>query len=131
MKRVVKIWISSIMIALCLGGFVGCRKDEEGVIPHGVYLLQDFATPNKFVLHEGEFHVDHYWQIKGNTVQQVISGSVEYKAKVITENEKIYFEGYTWKDKLLSRECGSNTKYEVIYDEKTKSITLNVISDNE
>lgn len=136
MKKTVKIWISFILIAICLGGLLGCHKDEEGVIPngvYGVYFESGSETRNTFVLYEGEQNLynSYCWAIEGNTAQRWVSGSIEYKAKIIIENEKVYFEGYTWKDKLLLREFGSTAKYEVVYDEKSKSLTLSIISDNE
>lgn len=132
-------YIPFLLIAFCLSCFVGCRKEEEGVLPNGVYTTRSSETRNTFVLYEGE-HPEHYqctycWEIKGNTAQRWTSSSIDYKANIVVKDDKIYFEGCIWEEKILfsssSHKYGSTTKYEVVYNEKAKSITLNVIPNDE
>lgn len=112
-----------ILLVLCMiFGFGGCSK--SGPIPDGEYVWRGEEMSNTFVLSENEHHnIGYYWDINGNTAQRWVSSYVDYKADIVVENNKIYFNGFKWNDIFSSTENGSTTRYEVIYNEELKTIT--------
>lgn len=98
----------------------GCGK--TGPIPNGKYA----ETPglNVFTLYEGEKRIEFYWEIKGDQARYYVSAALTYKCNIVEENNSIYFEGYTWKSAFSSVEQGAEFKYEVLYDENARSITV-------
>ena len=60
-----------------------------------------------------------------------VSGSCDYKAKIVEKDGKVYFEGYTWKSFLSSKKRGHETVYVVVYDEEAQTITLTKVKSEE
>lgn len=129
-----KKFLTSILAALCLFVsvcFVGCKK--TGPLPNGSYGAVHSMPDNYFQFTENSIRNSCGWEIMGDTAELWISGYLDYKAKVVEENGKIYFKGYQWVDVLYfltacsTEKQGSETVYEVVYDETAKSITLTVV----
>ncbi len=122
-------FILSIMFILCAAlNFVGCSK--SGPIPDGDYVWCGNETSNTFALNEnGQHNISYYWKINGNTAQRRVSGYVDYKGKIVEENNKIYIHGFKWKDIFSYKEMGSTTNYEVVYDEQLKTIEMIILNE--
>ena len=122
-------FILSIIVILCAAlNFVGCSK--SGPIPDGDYVWCGNEMSSTFVLSEnGHKNIGYYWEINGNTAQRWVSSYVDYKGKIVEENNKIYINGFTWKEIFSSTEMGSTTSYEIIYNEELKSIKLIILNE--
>ena len=110
-------------IALCAAVLVACFMFgcyQPGPIPDGYYL----ETPGSNCFIYQEDHSEYYWEVKGNKAKYYASNSLMFKCNIIEENDKIYFEGYEWLEIIGCMRLGEVFKYEVQYDEETKSITL-------
>lgn len=121
-------FILSIMFILCAAlNFVGCSK--SGPIPDGYYVPT--RTEESFAYKLCEYSLNGYdgplLRIKGNISEHSTSGFVDYKGKIVEENNKIYIYGFKWKDIFSSTEMGSTTNYEAIYDEELKTITMIIL----
>ena len=118
MKKWLAILLGSILL---LFSFSGCEK--TGPIPNGCYIF-GVADENVFFLYEGDknVHDPGCWEIEGDHAQRWTSGSIDYKAKIVERNGKIYFEGY--KFRILFGERGVEHVYGVEYDTIEKSITI-------
>lgn len=108
---------SLLVCVMCFFCFLGCEK--SGPIPNGSYYMKN-QDDNTFIFTEKSIHNTYGWEIKGNNAERWISGMIEYKAKVVEKDSKIYFEGY----KFSSGTMGEETVYEVTYNKDEKSITL-------
>ena len=110
-------------IALCAAVLVACFMFgcyQPGPIPDGEY---GWITPENNVFQK-DYNSEAYWRVEGNKGRYYLSGSLQYKCNIIEEKEKIYFEGYEWTEIIGCSNAGKVFKYEVQYDEETKSITL-------
>ena len=127
MKRSLRIITLFFATILCFCCFSGCNK--MGAIPNGYYCWSS-AGENIYEFTESNIRDFFGWEIKGDTAKRWTSSSVDYKAKIVERDGKIYFEGYKWKDSLYSltscasQKVGSETIYEVIYNEAEKTIIL-------
>ena len=121
-KSVILMLLVLFCITLNLGG---CAN--QGLIPNGKYIAENYQNNNVFILTADEINTDFYWVINNGSAQRYISGTVDYKSKIIEENGVVYFEGYTWISILSGKKLGSTTKYMVEYDVQSKSITLLVV----
>ena len=118
MKKILCLLLCFIACFCC---FCGCAK--KGPLPNGYYVWSSQGE-NIFVFTKSDIRDSFGWEIDGTTVQRWTSGSVDYKAKIIERGDKIYFEGYKWKELFSSVKSGTETVYEAIYDDIEKSITL-------
>lgn len=127
-----KFWITifstifAIVLTLCMSvSLVGCKK--TGPIPDGNYFWRN-QNFDVFIFTENSIRTSYGWVIDGDTAEEWVSSYCNYKAKIVEKDGKLYFEGYTWKEPRLGScdtiEFGNDTKYEAVYDETTKSITL-------
>ncbi|MBR2322829.1 MAG: hypothetical protein IKA54_04460 [Clostridia bacterium] len=126
MKKVKKILISTTMIIVLFYifmGFSGC--ENHSLIPNGKYILSQ--DKNVFILKKDAVNIDYYWEINNGWAQRCVSGTIDYKSKIIKESGILYFEGYTWTNIFSGKKLGSTTKYIVEYDNQSKSITLLVL----
>ena len=124
MKKAFAIFLSALcsVFSFC---FVSCG--EKRLIPDGNYAFT--GAVYTFVYVDADVRDTYGWVIDGNTAERWVSGSCEYKAKVIEKGGKIHFDGYKWRgffDVLFGNgeKQGSNHDYIVIYDENEKSIFL-------
>lgn len=118
MKKLIKIMTSLLVSILCFCCFFGCEK-SSGPIPNGSYYIKN-QNDCTFIFTEQSIHNTYGWEIKGDNAERWISGMIDYKAKVVEKDSKIYFEGY----KFSSETMGEETVYEVKYNKDEKSITL-------
>jgi len=135
-KRLLTIGLA-VLLMLCMSiSLVGCKK--VGPIPNGHYEmvnsipeepLPDFS----YGFTQRDIRDSYGWIIDGDTAEEWISGSCNYKAKIVEKDGKIYFEGYEWFDFLYSlTSCspkyeGNTNVYLVEYDGKNR-ISLHLIS---
>ena len=125
MKTIEKLWsvVLGIMLMLCMSfGLVGC-DEKKGPIPNGGYTIVS-VEKMCFAFTEKSVRDPYGWEIEGDIAEEWVSGSCNYKAKIVEKDGKIYFEGYTWKSFLSSKKQGHETVYEVVYDEGAQTITL-------
>ena len=115
MKKILCLLLCFIACFCC---FCGCAK--KGPLPNGYYVWSSQGE-NIFVFTKSDIRDSFGWEIDGTTVQRWTSGSVDYKAKIVERDGKIFFEGYKWEEFLVSSKMGSENIYEVIYDETEKS----------
>lgn len=126
MKKFLAIVLSAVALVISIF-FVGCKKTE--LIPNGYYGSS--SVGQNIYEHIGSDIRDSYgWVIDGDIAEEWVSGSCNYKAKIVEKDGVIYFEGYEWFDFLYSlTSCapkyeGNSNVYEVTYNETEKSITL-------
>ncbi len=131
MKKHIKKIISYLLIALCLVSLTGCTK--TGPIPNGLYGWRgdNNIYESIYKLTENDVRNSYAIEVKGDEIQRWTSGSVDYKAKIVKKDKKIYLQGYKWKEIFSSVTIGNETVYEVIYDETEKSMTLILIRNEE
>lgn len=110
-----------LVLIMCFCGFFGCSK--TGPIPNG-YYCSSREGENIYVRTGDDIRETFGWEIKGDTAQRWTSGSVDYKAKIVERDGKIYFEGYKWKDLFFTVESGTETIYEVVYNDSETKIVL-------
>ena len=85
------------------------------------------TSENEYFYVEPQNVNEYYWEIKGNVAQRWVSGYIDYKGKIKSQDDKFIFVGYTWKELFSSIEKGSTAKYAVTYNENLKSIILTAI----
>jgi len=119
MKKRLKIIYLIIVGIICFVGLVCCKK--TGPIPNGYYCWSNEGE-NIYKFTDSDIRTTFGWEIKGNTAQRWTSGSVDYKAKIKERDNKIYFEGYKWKDLFSTVQSGTETIYEVIYNNSETKI---------
>lgn len=128
MKKLWIVLLSAVCLALC-AGFAGCKN--EGPIPDGNYGFTGAVYTFKYT--DGDVKDTYGWIIEGDTVERWVSGSRDYKAKIVRKDGQIIFDGYKYRDFLdiLLRggaQSGSNHDYTVVYDEIERAITLTPVS---
>ena len=131
MKKFFTMFLGVILSFCMLFAFVGC-KEEVGVgpIPNGTYIHNCDLERDWYVLWVGKDVGDYYLKIEGDNVDWYVSNSLDYKAKIVEKDGKMYFEGYKWVDPLSSfLNCqevvvGIEKTYEVFYDAEKKTITI-------
>ena len=131
MKTIKKLWavVLGALLMLCMSlGLVGCKK--TGLIPNGYYSIKN-QNETVYVFTENDMRDRYCWVIDGDIVEEWVSGSCCYKAKIVEKDGKIYFEGYTWKSFLSSKKWGHETVYEVVYDAEAQTITLTKVKSEE
>ena len=119
-----KLIILLLVSILCVCFFFGCT--HLGPIPNGYYCWSS-AGENIYEFTESDIRQTHGWEIKGDIAQRWTSSSIDYKAKIVEKDGKIYFEGYKWKRPFSAVESGSEVVYEGVYDETNMSITLTIV----
>lgn len=117
MKKFVKA-ISFGITILFACFMLGCY--QPGPIPDGKY---GGLGPDKNIFQK-DYDSEVYWLVEGNKGSYYLSGILKYKCNIMEENEKIYFEGYEWTEIIGCSNAGKIFKYEVLYDETSKSITI-------
>ncbi len=128
MKKLLAIILSALTLVISIV-FVGCGKTSS--IPEGYYGWTN--AENIYKLTENDIRNSYGWVIDGDIAEEWVSGSCEYKAKIVEKDGKTYFEGYEWFDFLYSlTSCspkyeGNSNVYEVTYNEIEKSITLTLV----
>lgn len=128
MKKIKKILTIglAVLFMLCMSvSLVGCKK--TGPIPNGYYSMKN-QNETVYVFTENDIRDSYGWVIDGDTAEMWVSGSCEYKAKIVEKDGVIYFEGYKWIDLLDilfrgGKGEGNDGVYLVEYDGKS-SITL-------
>ncbi|MBQ8196905.1 MAG: hypothetical protein IJZ73_02470 [Clostridia bacterium] len=128
MKRFLKLIAICVVCILCLG-CCGCKK--TGPIPNGFYCFSSEGE-NIFVHTEHNIRDSYGWEIEGDKAQAWVSGTTEYKAKIVERDGKIYLECYKWRDLFdilfrKGKKQGTENVYEVIYDADAKTITLELV----
>lgn len=124
-KKLLSIGLA-VLLMLCMSvSLVGCSKSE--LIPNGYYGCSSKGE-NIYERIGSDIRDSYGWIIDGDIAEEWVSGSCIYKAKIVEKDEKIYFEGYKWKDLLDilfrgGKEQGNTGVYLVEYDGKS-SITL-------
>lgn len=121
MTKMKKNLIMGVTLIMCLWFFTGCGSSHN--IPNGEYVPTDVEMSHFNLRPEGNT-IDYFWRIKGGNADFYVSGAHTYKCKIIVKEGKMYFEGRTWFDIFSWRELGVVFKYEIRYDESTKSITV-------
>ena len=127
MKKIKKIFTIglAVLLMLCMSiSLFGCKK--TGLIPNGYYGMSQ--NEDVYILTGNDIRDSFGWVIDGDTAERWVSGSCDYKAKIVENDGKIYFKGYKWKDLLDilfrdGKEQGNSGVYIVEYDGKS-SITL-------
>ena len=116
-------WFKIMVTCILILTFCGCAK--SGGLFDGIYVPEE-VNGNTFVLYEGETNWRQFYclEIKGEDAMLWISGSINYKAKIRKREEKIYFEGYTWKEPFAMSDSGINKNYEIEYDASSGKILL-------
>ena len=114
-KKIIKMTLLTVM-ALGIFTLSAC-KNSHG-IPNGKY---GFADMNSYTLIGGDVpDNDYYIRIRGNKAISYSSNLKSHTYKIIEENDKIYF---------YRENNGETFKFEVEYDNATKTFTLsNVIT---
>ena len=127
MKKHIKVIVLLLLIVGCLVCSTGCTK--TGPIPNGLYGWRgdNNIYESIYKLTENDVRNSYAIEVKGDEIQRWTSGSVDYKAKIVKKDKKIYLQGYKWKEIFSSVTIGNETVYEVIYDETEKSMTLILI----
>ena len=116
----------AVLLMLCMSvSLVGCKK--TGPIPNGYYGWSSEGE-NIYERTGSDIRDSYGWVIDGDIAEEWVSGSCNYKAKIIESDDKIYFEGYKFKtllDILIGgKENGNADVYLVEYNENEGSITL-------
>ncbi len=126
MKKLFSVTLS--VLCLIIFCFSGCNK--SGPIPNGCYSVahsipENPLPENYFMRTERNIRDSFGWVIDGDIAEEWVSGSCEYKAKIVKKNGKILFDGYRWRGFLDDKEGrGSDHDYIVVYNEVSGSITL-------
>lgn len=128
MKTIKKLLIIglAVLLMLCMSiSLVSCQ--ETGTIPSGNYVFTgDVYT---FQYTTSSIKDIYGWIVDGDEVEQWVSGSCNYKAKIVEKDGEIRFDGYKWRDFLgilfrKGEKNGSNHDYIVVYNETEKTIRL-------
>ncbi|MBQ8429400.1 MAG: hypothetical protein IJX30_04830 [Clostridia bacterium] len=125
MKKLLSAVLAYILILCMSVSLVGCQ--DAGLLPNGNYAFT--GAVYTFVYIDADIKDTYGWVIEGDTAEQWVSGSCNYKAKIVERDGEIRFDGYKWRDLLdiLFRDGkrqGSNHDYIVVYNEAERSITL-------
>ena len=118
MRKLIKVITLLFVSTFCFCFFFGCEK-SSGPIPNGSYYIKN-QNDCTFIFTEQSIRNTYGWEIKGDNAERWISGMIDYKAKIVKKDNKIYFEGY----KFSSGTMGSDVVYEVIYNKDERTITL-------
>ena len=122
----------AVLLMLCVSiSLVGCKK--TGPLPNGHYGMMN-SIPEEplpdlsFGFTQGDVRDSYGWVIDGDTAERWVSGSCDYKAKIVEKDGEIYFEGYKYRTLLDilfrgGKQQGNTDVYIVEYDGKS-SITL-------
>ncbi len=136
MKRHISKILAVILIFCTLISFSGCSS-KTTIIPDGLYAWHgdNNLYESVYALTENNVRDSYGIEIKGDMVQRWVSGSVDYKAKIVEIDGETYFEGYKWRDlwDILFRngkEKGVTDTYRVAYDKTEKSMTLILVKYN-
>lgn len=120
----------SVLFMLCMSiSLVGCGK--TGPIPNGYYTMKN-KNEDVYFLTENDIRDSFGWVIDGETAEMWVSGSCDYKAKIVEKDGEIYFEGYKYKtllDVLLrgGKEQGNTEMHQVFYNESEQSILVALV----
>ena len=91
MKTIEKLWsvVLGIMLMLCMSfGLVGC-DEKKGPIPNGGYTIVS-VEKMCFAFTEKSVRDPYGWEIEGDIAEEWVSGSCDYKAKIVEKDGKIY-----------------------------------------
>ncbi len=129
--RIISIGFSFILMLCMSVCFAGCKGEKEiELLPNGNYCLISSNEQKYHYVEEGKkLPTDHYLSIKKNKAIRYCSGVSDYRAKIVEKEDKLYFEGYTWKS-LLSGTQGNNGIYEIEYDEETKTVIMTLLKND-
>ena len=129
MKKCISVILSIILSLGVLFSFSGCKEEVEvGPIPNGDYIGVD----EEFFLVDGQDVNLQTWRIEGNNAEFWVSSCLEYKAKIVERDGKIYFEGYKWVDyfdyftSCQKKQQGNEKIYEVLYEAERKCISVDM-----
>ncbi len=119
--------LSIFLLIIASLSFSGCSiLESKGPIKNGYYY--DTLNNGVFIFTESSIRQSSGFEISGNNAEYWISGYIDYKAKIVEKDGKIYFEGYMFKELFSKYESGHNTIYEVVYNVEDKSIKLNEVN---
>ncbi len=119
------------LLMLCMSvSLIGCNK--TGPIPNGYYRMKN-QKETVYLFTENDIRDGHGWVIDGDTAEMWVSGSCDYKAKIVEKDGEIYFEGYKYRTLLDILLCGGKKQgntdvYQVVYDESERSIFLALVA---
>ena len=129
-----KKWFSKllcfVMLLLTVFVFAGCKEaTKTEPIPNGYYGW----TNEKGVYGFTETDIRDFvgWDIEGDEAEYWVSSQINYKAKIVEKDGKIFFEGYKWKNLFSSVISGMETICEVTYNKTTKSFNVTVLAKDE
>ena len=117
----------AVLLMLCMSiSLVGCKK--AGPIPNGYYSIKN-QNESVYLFTEKDIRDRYCWVIDGDIAEEWVSGSCDYKAKIVEKDGEIYFEGYKYRtllDILLrgGKQQGNTNIYQVVYNESEGSITI-------
>ena len=126
----------ALLLMLCVSiSLVGCKK--TGPLPNGHYGMMN-SIPEEplpdlsFGFTQGDIRDSYGWVIDGDTAEMWVSGSCDYKAKIVEKDGEIYFEGYKYRtllDILLrgGKQQGNTDVYQVAYSESRQIISLTLV----
>ena len=115
----------AVLLMLCMSiSLVGCKK--TGLIPNGYYGISQ--NEDVYIFTENDMRDRYCWVVDGDIAEEWVSGLCCYKAKIVENDGKIYFEGYKYRTLLdilfrSGKQQGNTSVYLVEYDGKS-SITL-------
>ena len=119
--------LSIFLLIIASLSFLGCSiLESKGPIKNGYYY--DTLNNGVFIFTESSIRQSSGFEISGNNAEYWISGYIDYKAKIVEKDGKIYFEGYMFKELFSKYESGHNTIYEVVYNVEDKSIKLSEVN---
>ena len=120
-KKLLTIGLAFLLMFCMSISLVGCKK--TGLIPNGYYSIKN-QNETVYVFTENDMRDRYCWVIDGDIAEEWVSGSCCYKAKIVENDGKIYFEGYKYRtllDILFSggKQQGNTNIYLVEYDGKS------------
>ena len=134
-KRLLTICLAVLLMFCVSISLVGCKK--TGPLPNGHYGMMN-SIPEEplpdlsFGFTQGDIRDSYGWVIDGDTAEMWVSGSCDYKAKIVEKDGKIYFEGYKYRTLLDILLCGGKQQgntdvYQVTYSESRQIISLTLV----
>ena len=131
MKKIKKLFTIglAVLLMLCMSvSLFGCKK--TGLIPNGYYGMSQ--NEDVYILTGNDIRDSFGWVIDGDTAEMWVSGSCDYKAKIVEKDGEIYFEGYKYRTLLDILLCGGKQQgntdvYQVTYSESRQIISLTLV----
>ena len=85
-KRLLTIGLA-VLLMLCMSvSFIGCKK--MGLIPNGYYRMTS-QNEDVFIFTANDIRKSFGWVIDGDVAEEWVSGSCNYKAKIVEKDGAI------------------------------------------